>query len=345
MINIVNSPVSVVKAPSPPVIVVGLPRSGSSYLAHLLSCFQSWFVFDDLYPYQKAAALGINRFTNLAHNHELTKSYINALAWQLRAKIKYEKNFFVPDLTWNDTFEMERSLFQAFEGRSTLTWYDITEEFVTRIALASGRQNWGYKTPQDFMHMDELTELFPGVRFIYILREPTQVLRSFKNLPKVKSHGSQDGESRQYHPAVYSLYWKKAYETVQAFIRKKKAPVEIIKFEELTNHPEVVADRLQTFLDDEMCQDAFRRQGNSALKKKAVKELTETETLLCQLITGKTLTQAGYTRQPVQPDPLDILDLAHTTATFTSYQCQRFLKNKKARTSILSFARKVLGIA
>jgi hypothetical protein len=214
-----------------------------------------------------------------------------------------------------------------------------------RIALASGRQNWGYKTPQDFMHMDELTELFPGVRFIYILREPTQVLKSFKNLPKVKSHGSQDGESRQYHPVVYSLYWKKAYETVQAFISKQKAPVEVIKFEELTNHPEEVADRLQNFLGDEISQDAFRRKGNSALKKENVKELTGIETLLCQLTTGEALQQAGYAKKPAQPSPLDVLDLAHTTATFTSYQCQRFLKDKKARTSIISFARKVLGIA
>jgi hypothetical protein len=322
---------------TPPVIVVGLPRSGSSYLAHVLSGMESWFVFDDLYPYQKAAALGINRHTNLAKNNALLKSYINALAWQLRAKIKYEKNFIIPNLNWEDTFEMEAAILKALECRASLYWHQVTEEFVMRIALTLGKQRWGYKTPQDFFHMDELADIFPEVRFIYILRSPTKVLKSFKNLPKIKTDGTQDGVSRQYHPIIYSLYWKKAYQKVQAFKEGKKAPIEIVKFEELIQNPTLVGKQLSCFLEDNIMKDVFRQEGNSSFQKKSVISLTQTEIWLCQLIVGKSLKEAGYEKQKPNPSFADLIDLISTTTTFTGYQLERFFTNKRARNSILSF--------
>ena len=45
---LIKSPTLVNQETTPPVIVVGLPRSGSSYLAHVLSCLEGWFIFDDL---------------------------------------------------------------------------------------------------------------------------------------------------------------------------------------------------------------------------------------------------------------------------------------------------------
>ncbi|WP_107666876.1 hypothetical protein [Cyanothece sp. BG0011] len=49
----------VVEQSTPPVIVVGLPRSGSSFLAHTLSTLKDWYVFDDLMIYQKVQGLDI----------------------------------------------------------------------------------------------------------------------------------------------------------------------------------------------------------------------------------------------------------------------------------------------
>ena len=57
--SILFSTTPIVQQPVPPVIVVGLPRSGSTYIAHVLSCFDDLYVFDDLYPYQFAKALNL----------------------------------------------------------------------------------------------------------------------------------------------------------------------------------------------------------------------------------------------------------------------------------------------
>ena len=327
-------------------IVVGLPRSGSSYLAHVLSCLDNWFIFDDLYAYQKAAELGIASDFDFAQDLALLKRFVNKLSWQLWAKIKYEENFQVPDLTLEDPFEMEQALLQALETEiengAFITWPQVLEEWMMRLAIHGGNRRWGYKTPQDFMHMDELVTLFPGARFIYILRDPREMMRSFKNLPRVKTDGNQDGESRQYHPAVYALYWKKAYESVRSFLKTGRAPVEVVKFEDLIHAPEDVAGRLASFLETAVGGDVTAQRSNSSVKAGAPIELTNTERFLCEKIAGECMASAGYTLAAPKPKLLDVVDLIKTSTVFTLYQLERIATNKKARTSVLAFIKSLL---
>lgn len=337
----INSSIPVVKKSTAPVIVIGLPRSGSSYLAHVLSCLDGWFIFDDLYPYQKADSLGINSSFNLAGNEELLKEYINKLTWQLRAKIKFEKNFYIPNLSWEETFDLENSVFQALEKQNPLFWPDILEEWITRLAIHSGKDHWGYKTPQDFMHMDELIKIFPGVKFIYIFRDPRKVLQSFKNLPRVKTHGSQDGVSRQYHPVIYSLYWKKSYETVQAFIERGCVPIEMVQFEDLVRNPRVVADRLARFLNTTVSGEVTVSQSNSSVKQGSERKLTNLEIKICEKIVGSCMEKAGYKSSNPTPRISEIFDLLDTSFTFTIYQLERIIKDKNGRGSIFALIKKL----
>lgn len=355
--TVVKSTTLVNHATTPPVIVVGLPRSGSSYLAHVLSCLDTWFIFDDLYPYQKAATLGISSTFDLSKDPERLQKFVNKLSWQLWAKIKYEKNFQVPNLSLEDPFEMEAALLTAFqqiphqqtEGaaaaqKGPLTWPQVLEEWMMRLTLHGQKCRWGYKTPQDFMHMDELSRIFPEAKFIYILRDPRKMMRSFKNLPRVKTEGSQDGESRQYHPAVYALYWKNAYEKVHAFQQKGRAPVEVVKFEDLVRSPEAVAERLANFLGTTVIGNVIAEKSNTSLKSGSPKELTNTETLLCEKIAGPAMRSAGYPLSEPSPKLLDIIDFLKTSATFTRYQLERIATNKKARTSVIAFIKSILKV-
>ncbi len=321
----------------PPVIVVGLPRSGSSYLSHVLSCMDDWFIFDDLYPYQKAASLGLDSAVELSSRPDLLEEYVSQLTWQLRAKIKFEKNFKIPNLDLDEVAAMERAILQTLRERPTLTWPQVLEEWIMRLAHHGGKCRWGYKTPQDFMHMDELTDIFPGVRFIYILRDPRKVMRSFKNLPRVKTDGRQDGESRQYHPIVYALYWKIAYDKVQDFSRRNRAPVEVVKFEDLVETPVAVAERLAGFLGTQVTGQVILERVNSSFKQGSVRELTHTEITICEKIAGSQMQKSGYKLFYLQPHLSDMVDLVKTSVDFLAYQLQRMVTNKRARTSIMAF--------
>lgn len=322
---------------APPVIVVGLPRSGSSYLSHVLSCMDEWFIFDDLYPYQKAASLGLSPSFELSNRHDLLENYVSQLTWQLRAKVKFEKNFKIPSLDLDEVSAMERALLQFLRSCETLTWPQVLEAWSMRLAHHGGKPRWGYKTPQDFMHMDELTDIFPGVRFIYILRDPRKVMRSFKNLPRVKTNGNQDGESRQYHPMVYSLYWKIAYDKVQEFSRRNRAPVEVVKFEDLVKTPIAVAERLASFLETQVTGQVIPESINSSFRQGSARELTNTEVMLCEKIAGSQMQECGYRLSHPTPQLSDVVDLAATSADFVAYQLHRMVTNKRARASIIAF--------
>ena len=355
--TVIKSPSRVCQASTPPVIVVGLPRSGSSYLAHVLSCLDDWFIFDDLYPYQKAASIRVSSTFDLSQSPEKLKQFVNRLSWQLWAKIKFEENFQVPNLDLEAPFAMEAVLVELFEQStnakassedtaqptaSSLNWPEVLEEWMMRLAIHSGKHRWGYKTPQDFMHMDELADLFPGVKFIYILRDPRKMMRSFKNLPRVKTDGSQDGESRQYHPAVYALYWKKAYEKVQDFTRRGRAPVEVVKFEDLVQSPEAVASRLAEFLETTVTGNVVAERANSSMRNGSPIELTNTEIALCEKIAGTCMKSAGYQLAHTRPKVSDIFELLKISATFSRYQVERILTNKKARTSVIAFIKSLI---
>lgn len=330
-----------VDQPTAPVIVVGLPRSGSSFLSHVLSCMDNWYIFDDLYPRQKAASLGIYGDFNLADRPDLLREYVNSLTWQLRSKIKFEENFEVPDLSLEDTFVMEAKMLEAFASQSSLTWHQVLEEWITRLAQHSQKFRWGYKTPQDFMHMDELTDAFPGVRFIYILRDPRQVMRSFKNLPRVKTSGTEDGESRQYHPLIYSLYWKTAYEEVQAFVRRGRAPVTTVRFEDLVAQPELIATRLAEFLDTTVQGSVVPQSVNSSFSKGTSYDLTPTEVTICERVAGAQMEAAGYALSHPSPRLRDGWDLLKTSSEFTAYQIHRAITDSRGRASIKSFVKSI----
>ncbi|MGK7889275.1 MAG: sulfotransferase [Leptolyngbyaceae cyanobacterium] len=319
---------------SPPVIVVGLPRSGSSFLSHVLSTLEGWYLFDDLYPYQKAQACGAK---GVLSSQQLTK-FLDGLAWATRARIKWERNFAAPQMTWEDVDKMEDLVQQAFETEDC-NWHEVLQEWMVRLAQHHDCTHWGYKTPQDFMHMGELTRLFPGVRFVFIMRDPRKVMRSLKNLPNEKGG---DGDRKQYHPIAYSLYWKMAYERVQTFIDSGLAPVHIIRFEELIADPNQQAQALADFLDTTVSAPVEVKQGNSSFKSQQQIEMTDTECWLCEKLAGTTMEKAGYALSQAKPRIRDIPELIRVSTQFTWFQLHRIITEPEGRSSILAFISSLL---
>ena len=325
---------SVIADSTPPVIVVGLPRSGSSFLSHVMSSLDDWYVFDDLYPFQKALALGADPFLS----PQQMKTFVDQLCWAARARIRWEKHFRAPNCTWDDIDRMEYAVCSLFESQ-TVTWPQVLEEWMTRLALHHGCQRWGYKTPQDFMNLDVLAELFPGARFVFIMRDPRTMMASMKNLEKRKGG---DGDPRQYHPIAYSLYWDTAYKKVNEFIATGKAVVHIIQFEEFIKNPDRGASVLAGFLDTTMTEKVIVKGTNSSFKSSRRQNLTPTETWVCEWLAGANMQRAGYRLSQSSPRLRDMPDLARTSLQFVIYQLQRMLQSKQGRVSIKAYLQTIL---
>ncbi len=326
------SQVPIVKHSTAPVVVVGLPRSGSSFLSHVLCQLEDWYVFDDLYPYQQAKALGIDIAGKMTPGQFKQLLYI--LSWQARSQIKHNYDFFSTNCTLEDIDRLESAMQTTFADQP-VSWSQFLEEWLMRFALHNDRHHWGYKTPQDFANMDELTDLFPGIRFIFIMRNPTKMMNSMKNLPMQKGG---DGDPRQYHPIVYSLYWKMAYQKVQQFIQTRRAPVQIIKFEDLVKNPQEQAQAIADFLGTNVVNTLSTEQKNSSFKTTKKYEFTPTEAWISQKLIGKTILQsAGYSLEETKFRIQDLPELLRVTTQFTYYQIQRVFSNKRGRESIKAY--------
>jgi protein-tyrosine sulfotransferase len=77
---------------------------------------------------------------------------------------------------------------------------DSAQEFVSRLmdsyARGRGKSRWAEKTPDNALHVDFLLELYPGARFIYIVRDGLDVAAS-TSCPEETNKGISDWHKRK----------------------------------------------------------------------------------------------------------------------------------------------------
>jgi hypothetical protein len=288
-----------------------------------MSQIDDWYVFDDLYLFRTAKAHGVD---GPLTNDQLEK-LVDFLGWQLKARIKWV-TFEPPRCTWDDVDRMNEALLGTFRGKP-LFWHELLEEWMTRLARHHGRSHWGYKAPQDFMHLDMLRELWPGVRFIFIYRDPRRVMASQKYV------NDQDGDPRQYHPLVYSRYWRMSIEVMTR--ASGTADVQFVRFEELIADANAEAVKIAHFLGSRFEGKVQRSDGNTSFTAGKRKSITATEEWICERIAGDAMQSHGYELAEARPRLRDLPDLLWTSCRFTAYQSHRLVTDGRARQSVGSF--------
>ena len=314
-----------------PVIVVGLPRSGSSFLADVLSQLDDYFVFDDLYLHRKAKGLGVDGPMTQPQLDEL----IFFLGWQIRARLKFGAfDQSKPKMALEDVDRMDEALHATFDGKNP-HWHELLEEWMARLAIHHGRQRWGYKAPQDFMHIDELCDHFPTVKFVYLYRDPRRVMASMKYVSR------DNGHPWQYHPLVYAKYWKMAAQAVDQAGRQRPGRILFVKYEDLAGDPDGQARRIAEFLDTHIGAVETSRSNSSFTPKTGRKDITPTEAWICERVAGSAMQGKGYALSRGRLRVRDVADLAWITCRFVCYQLRRAIFDKSGRESIRNYIKQV----
>ena len=313
-----------------PVVAIGLPRSGSSLLSDILSQTDDYFVFDDLYLYRRAMGLGV---TGALTDVQLD-NLIDWLGWQVRARIKhgvFDTTRTSIDLEAVD--RMDEALRATFQGEDVL-WHELLTEWIGRLTLHHGCTRWGFKAPQDFMHIDLYRTLFPGVKFVYLYRDPREMMASLKHVR------DQDGDPRQYHPAVYARYWRLASETVERACAAHPGLIHTVRFEDLVDEPQAQAERIAGFLGTRVGTVRTER-SNTSFGGGSRSLLTPSETFICERIAGGAMAERGYDLGRGHLRLRDIPDLIRSTLRFGRYQLGRVLWDPSARYAVTQFLRRI----
>jgi hypothetical protein len=297
----------------PPLIVVGLPRSGSSFFSHILSQIPDWYVFDDLYLHRRALALGA---TGPLSDEQLDK-LLHFLGWQIRARLKFGL-YAIPNVAEPEVERMNAALKAAFSGKG-ISWAELQEEWMTRLGRRANCTRWGYKMPQAFVYMEDLRRCYPGVKIIYLMRHPSDVLASFKHM----TPDSQDGNPRQYHPLVYAYYWRAAMRSY----RSNAGEALLEKFEDLVSNPLESALRVADFIGATRPEsvDTPQKANTSFSGKKIDRSLSGLETWLLNRIAGEEMRAAGYELRAKSVKLGDFVDFMRVSLVFARYRLQLLL--------------------
>ncbi len=311
------------KGKSPPLVVVGLPRSGSSYLSELISRIEGWYVFDDLYLQRRAREIGANKTMLPDHLDEL----LFFLGWQIRARLKYGK-FAIPNVA-EEEVETFNDILRKIATEEDYTWIDLQEEWMRRLALRRGALRWGYKLPQAFVSIDILFDRYPEARFIFLLRNPIDVLLSLKYIPM----GHIDGHPDNYHPIFYALYWRRAARAYKHAVSRHTRKVMLVTFDEVTKNSEDVVARISEFLDSYPSKEGVAgiAQNSSFTTSVKTRRLTGLETHIVNLVAGSDARDLGFELGMQKIRLSDFGDLAGVTSRFVKRRVRQKIAQKRSR--------------
>mgnify|MGYP002623908039 FL=1 len=76
----------------------------------------------------------------------------------------------------------------AVLARRPATYADLVDAMFSHLAAAQGKSRWGDKTPSYVLEMETLWRLFPGARFVHLIRDGRDVALSLRGV----SWGSRD---------------------------------------------------------------------------------------------------------------------------------------------------------
>ncbi len=213
--------------PAAPVVLVGQARSGSSLAALILNRFAGGFVVNDAYAAQMAEDL-----PDLDDFRAAALERIEARGWAGEDQAPIHRSARLSGT--------QRAAAAAARGRD---WAELWGAMLHGAAEAGGCALWGWNTPPDHARAEEILAAFPRARFVFVMRDPWAVLRSYRNLP---AHWGE--ERARYHPALQARAWAGAMRACRRLMARLPAQVHLLRYEDLLADPQETLSELAAFL-------------------------------------------------------------------------------------------------
>lgn len=254
----------------PPVLILGCPRSGTTFLASLLKSstfgepFETHFIIK---YFHKLSFYGdLNGYQNFSR---LVKDILCERAI-MQHKLKLD-------------------LQEMFANMPQKTYAAIIHEICHNIAVLRGKnvESWGEKTPSYTLHVEILLQLFPDSKVIYITRDGRDVALSLMK----KSWGPGN---------VYSCakLWKEYIQKKDVLFKlAQPGNIYTLTYEHLVDHVEQEIRNIYEFLGESANQaeiEVLSQQVKKGNYHKWQKNMRERERKIFESVAAETLKAEGY---------------------------------------------------
>ncbi len=204
-----GDPIEILEGQPKPIFVVGMNGSGTSMLADCLGLHPELFATPwetRIFPY---LMMSLKKYGDLNNDENFLKLWKSILGIPTFAQM----NSWVPLCLPENWKEFPRELSAVIDA------------IFRSIALKQGKQKWAEKSPQNVQHMCNLGELFPGAKFIHIIRDGRDCAASFHR--------------RWQRTPEYTIYrWKRVLKEGEIQGAKLGNRYFQLRYEDLTADPE-----------------------------------------------------------------------------------------------------------
>ncbi len=226
-----------------PVFIVGCPRSGTSYLYHLLLSAGGFAefhtqmnVFDVLEPIY-------GDLRSRSHKQRMIKEWLQSKAFQVSG-LKAE--------------EIETKVMAECAGAS-----DFLRLVMEAVARSQGVDRWADSTPTNIPHMLRIRRDFPDAKFIHIIRDPRDMALSLdkkgwsRPLPWDRDNSLQ----------AAAVYWEWIVRKGRKYGQQIGEDYLETRYEDLVQTPAQALAKIGAFLDCDLSYVRIQSQSVGSIKK------------------------------------------------------------------------------
>ncbi len=322
--------------PFSPVVVIGLPRSGSTLATAILNQSSTHYVLNDAYFLQEIdKSQSWDGFATPDDAHALRAQLVNRIV--LRSAVHSAQT--IANSSPMPEQALENLLANLAGDRpATASWGEMMSSILGRAAEAAGKAAWGWNTPQDIYHIDRILEAFPNTRFIVVMRNPFDVLRSFHYRPNKTARN-------RYHPAAQARAWKKAIEIFEKKKRQFPDQIMLIRYEDIAKNTAGEIVRINDFIGADIPHNLDISElgsnssfsANSNQDKQAGNNISKVEEWLADIFIGNARNRYGYTEPQKKFSSDGLLYLLSQSSAFLNYYGRTALTDKNVRKRIMRF--------
>lgn len=270
----------------PPFFIVGSQRSGTTLLRLILNAHSRIAI-----PEEGTFWMPLIRSLRGKYGESIPGKSLESYIRYIKRNEQF-KTWLMQDL----------SVFDRLAGRRDVSLRDIMKALYSEYAKEHEKEIWGDKTPSFFRMTGELSNIFPGAKFIHIVRDGRDVYLSMKGM-----------EAGRENIAVAALEWKYKVEKAKRTLSELPADSAIeVRFEDILTGPEQNIRRICNFLGvafekgmldfyktsrkyiGEHHSDLIFKPINSDTAGKWKKKLTGEENRIFEYVASDCLRKHGY---------------------------------------------------
>jgi hypothetical protein len=251
------------------VFILGAPRSGTTFLASLLTKtrFASPFETQFIVKYYKKLSL----YGDLVHRKNFNRLVKDILSERAVRQWKLEINL--------------GEFYVALEGKRN--YVNIIDALCTRRNNMIGFNFWGDKTPHYLADFEIIYNLFPDSYYLYIVRDGRDVALSLL----LKEWGPNN---------IYACaeYWKRLNVEHPAFVElEKKGKLLFLRYEDLLDNTEEYVTKVYNFLGEKIDENKILKLSSTVQAGNYFKwrnNMSPKQIQIFDQVAGNTLKRFGY---------------------------------------------------